>query len=87
MESNLNKILNLTLSNCTIDFYGFIKYSDDINYWTNNSWHIPALQNQAIGLSFLGNDFTLDGHNVGGMNGNGQVWYSYSKGVGNVFGR
>ncbi|CAD6572553.1 MAG: hypothetical protein TREMPRED_000571, partial [Tremellales sp. Tagirdzhanova-0007] len=84
---NLNKVLNLTLSNCTIDFYGFIKYSDDIYYWTNNSWHIPALQNQALALSFMGDNFVLDGHNVGGINGNGQVWYSYAKGVGNVFGR
>ena len=85
--SNINKVLNLTLSNCYVDLHGFLKYSDDIQYWIHNAWSIPALQNQSLGLSFLGNDFVLDGNNVGGVDGNGQVWYTYSRGVGNVPGR
>jgi len=84
---NMNKVLNLTLHNAQVDFYGFLKYSDDIEYWINNTWHIPALQNQAIGLSFIGNDFVLDGHGTGGLDGNGQVWYEYAEDMGNVDGR
>ncbi|CAD6587360.1 MAG: hypothetical protein TREMPRED_004728 [Tremellales sp. Tagirdzhanova-0007] len=84
---NIGKVLNLTLSNCYVDLHGFLKYSDDIEYWIHNVWTIPALQNQSLGLSFLGNDFVLDGNNVGGVDGNGQVWYTWSKGAGNVPGR
>ena len=86
-DSNMNKVLNLTLHNAQVDFYGFLKYSDDIDYWINNTWHIPALQDQAIGLSFIGNDFVLDGHGTGGLDGNGQVWYEYAEDMGNVDGR
>jgi galacturan 1,4-alpha-galacturonidase len=85
--SNMNKVLNLTLHNAQVDFFGFLKYSNDIEYWVNNTWHIPALQNQAIGLSFLGNDFVLDGHGTGGLDGNGQVWYEYAEDMGNIDGR
>ena len=83
----MHKVLNLTLHNAQIDFYGFLRYSDDIDYWINNVWHIPALQNQSIGLAFLGNDFVLDGHGTGGLDGNGQVWYEYGMDRGNVDGR
>lgn len=87
IDSNMNKVLNLTLNNAQVDFYGFLRYSDDIDYWINNVWRIAALQNQAIGLAFKGRDFVLDGHGTGGLDGNGQVWYEYGEDRGNVDGR
>jgi galacturan 1,4-alpha-galacturonidase len=86
-NSNMNKVLNLTLNNAQMDFFGFLKYSADIDYWINNTWHIPALQNQAIGLSLIGRDFVIDGHGTGGLDGNGQVWYEYAEDAGNIDGR
>lgn len=34
-----------------------------------------------------GNDFVIDGFDVGGVFGNGQTWYSWARGQGGVFGR
>ncbi|KAJ7029060.1 putative rhamnogalacturonase A [Mycena alexandri] len=56
------------------DLHGYLSFTPDIYYWIANS-HIT------------GRDFIVDGHGTGGVFGNGQVWYSWARGAGNLYGR
>jgi galacturan 1,4-alpha-galacturonidase len=50
------------------------KFSEDLEYWRNNSYHIE-FQNHAAGFVLTGDHIKIDGHGTGGINGNGQIWY------------
>jgi galacturan 1,4-alpha-galacturonidase len=50
------------------------KFSEDLEYWRNNSYHIE-FQNHAAGFVLTGDHIRIDGHGTGGINGNGQIWY------------
>ncbi|KAJ7934180.1 putative polygalacturonase [Mycena leptocephala] len=74
------------LENGSFDLHGYLSFTPDIDYWIANSYRFP-FQNQSIGWHITGNDFVVDGHGTGGVFGNGQVWYSWARGAGNLFGR
>lgn len=38
-------------------------------------------------MEFSGEDVTIDGHDTGMIDGQGQVWYDLALGVGGLFGR
>lgn len=57
-----------------------IQLSDNITYWRNNSYPI-AFQNHAAGFILTGNNITISGNGTGGINGNGDVWYTAEAGV------
>lgn len=55
------------------------QFVPDIQYWlnANNTYRVIFIQNQASWFVVTGHDFTIDAHNEGGINGNGQPWWSY----------
>nr|GAT49491.1 pectin lyase-like protein [Mycena chlorophos] len=58
----------------------------NISYWLNNSLPI-GYQNQSSAWFLGGNNISFNGHGHGTLNGNGQIWYDYTKGVSNIAGR
>ncbi|KAJ7779678.1 putative rhamnogalacturonase A [Mycena metata] len=68
------------------DLHGYLSFTPDIDYWIANSYRFP-FQNQSIAWHITGRDFVVDGHGTGGVFGNGQVWYSWARGAGNLYGR
>ncbi|KAF5019943.1 hypothetical protein F66182_8040 [Fusarium sp. NRRL 66182] len=72
--------LNPKVVDVTIDWRGTWLFSEDIDYWRNNNYHVE-FQNHAAGFVLSGDGITIDGHNTGGINGNGDVWYSAEAGT------
>ncbi|RYP50866.1 hypothetical protein DL768_003701 [Monosporascus sp. mg162] len=71
--------LHVTLKNVNIDWQGQWLFSPDTDYWRNNSYYI-AFQNHRAGFIISGENIHIDGHNEGGVDGNGDVWYDEDKG-------
>ncbi|KAH8929233.1 glycoside hydrolase family 28 protein [Atractiella rhizophila] len=82
----INQRMTWHLENATVDIYGTLEFSDDLDYWIHNSYRLP-FQNQSIAWHVTGNDFVIDGHGKGGIDGNGQAWYTWNRGASNKFGR
>lgn len=74
------------MEHARLDLHGYLSFTPDIDFWVANSYRFP-FQNQSVAWHITGTDYVVDGHDVGGIFGNGQVWYSWAKGVGNIFGR
>ncbi|KAF7323643.1 Pectin lyase-like protein [Mycena kentingensis (nom. inval.)] len=75
------------LNDATIDLKGTLLWSaSNISYWLNNS--IPVgYQNQTSAWRLGGTNLRFDGHGYGTLDGNGQIWYDFTKGVSNLAGR
>lgn len=58
------------------------QWSTDIPYWLENSLEV-GFQNHSTAFVFGGNNVTLDGHDQGVLDGNGDVWYRWIKTVPN----
>ncbi|KAI4595793.1 hypothetical protein KJ359_006430 [Pestalotiopsis sp. 9143b] len=54
-------------------------FSDNITYWRNNSYHI-SFQNHWAGFVLTGDNITIHGNGTGGVDGNGDVWYTEEAG-------
>ncbi|KAF3014185.1 hypothetical protein E8E14_004772 [Neopestalotiopsis sp. 37M] len=54
-------------------------FSDNITYWRNNSYHI-YFQNHWAGFVLTGDHITINGNGTGGVDGNGDVWYTEEAG-------
>lgn len=74
------------LVDAVLDTHGFLTFSSDIDYWIDNAIRLP-FQNQSLAWVITGNRYVLDGNNVGGIDGNGQAWYSRAKDESNMWGR
>ncbi|KIJ58827.1 glycoside hydrolase family 28 protein [Hydnomerulius pinastri MD-312] len=76
------------LSNKVFNVYGTLLFSDDLAYWINNSWvtDFDTLQTAWIAT---GDNWVMSGggFNQGGIDGNGQAWYTRAQGYGNQPGR
>jgi len=50
-----------------------------VQYWlnANNTYRVVFVQDQASWFVITGNSFVIDAHNTGGINGNGQTWWSF----------
>ncbi|KAJ7150942.1 glycoside hydrolase family 28 protein [Mycena crocata] len=84
----IEKVMNTTgLNDVQIDLRGTLLWSaDNISYWLNNS--LPTgYQNQSSAWFLGGNKIVFDGHGFGTFDGNGQIWYDFTKGVSNLAGR
>lgn len=67
--------LDLTFLNAIdFDIQGTIKFTNDINYWTANSFKFKY-QNATVFWQFGGSDVNIYGSGVGTIDGSGQVWY------------
>ncbi|KAF7591475.1 hypothetical protein BBP40_001521 [Aspergillus hancockii] len=83
----INQRMTTHLENSTLELGGTLLFSDDIGYWVKNSYRID-FQNQSTAWRVTGHDYVVDGGPVtGGIDGNGQLWYSWAQGGSNVFGR
>jgi len=71
--------LNPVMYDVTIDWHGTWVFSDDLAYWRNNSYPI-AFQNHAAGFVITGDRIHIDGHGTGGIDGNGNAWYTAEAG-------
>lgn len=71
------------LDDVQIEHYGHFQWSTDIDYWLSVSMPI-GFQNQSTVWYFGGNNIHWDGHGIGTLDGNGQVWYDWAKNQGNL---
>ncbi|KAI1124638.1 putative extracellular exo-polygalacturonase [Nemania abortiva] len=62
-----------------IQWDGKWTFSDNITYWRNNTYHI-AFQNHWAGFVLTGKGITIDGGGTGGVDGNGDTWYTAEAG-------
>ncbi|KAJ9255006.1 CAZyme family GH28 [Paecilomyces variotii] len=84
---SIQQVLQLhNLSNVHIDLRSTLLYSTDVRYWIQHGSYYP-FQNISIALELSGDHITVDGHNTGVIDGQGQVWYDLALGVGGLFGR
>ncbi|KAL4913088.1 pectin lyase fold/virulence factor [Aspergillus aurantiobrunneus] len=72
--------LNPHVEDVTIDWRGTWLFSDNLTYWRENSYPI-AFQNHAAGFVLSGSGIRINGHGMGSINGNGQVWYTDEAGT------
>jgi galacturan 1,4-alpha-galacturonidase len=80
---HVNTVMNTTgLENVDIDLHGTLLWSTNITYWLNASLFF-GYQNQSSAWWLGGSNIRFNGHGCGTLNGNGQVWYDFVKGVSN----
>ncbi|KAJ6572100.1 pectin lyase-like protein [Mycena capillaripes] len=84
----IEKVMNTTgLNDVEIDLHGTLLWSAaNISYWLNNSLPL-GFQNQSSAWFLGGNNIVFNGHGYGTFDGNGQIWYDFTKGVSNLAGR
>ncbi|KAH8169403.1 glycosyl hydrolases family 28 domain-containing protein [Sarocladium implicatum] len=81
---NIRSFMDTTgLENVEVHHFGRFLWSPDIDYWLSASQPI-GFQNQSTVWYFGGDHITYDGHNVGTFDGNGQNWYDWAEGKGNL---
>lgn len=73
----------LDLDQVRIVLLGRLLWSADVEYWRSVSMPV-GFQNQSTVWYFGGNGVEWDGHGVGTLDGNGQVWYDWAKSQGNL---
>lgn len=66
--------LNPVLHDVTIEWRGTWLFSDDLDYWRNNSYPV-AFQNHQAGFVLSGERIHLNGYGTGKINGSGNSWY------------
>ncbi|UNI17943.1 hypothetical protein JDV02_004248 [Purpureocillium takamizusanense] len=71
------------LENVEIHQLGRLVWTPDVKYWLAQSMPVN-FQNQSTVWYFGGDNVTWDGYNVGTLDGNGQVWYDWAQGRGNL---
>lgn len=71
------------LRNVEVHHFGRFLWSPDIEYWLSVSMPI-GFQNQSTVWFFGGDNILYDGHGVGTLDGNGQNWYDWAEGKGNL---
>ncbi|KAK1148086.1 hypothetical protein N8T08_010723 [Aspergillus melleus] len=83
----INQRLTTHLEHSTLAIHGTLLFSDDLTYWVNNSYRVD-FQNQSSAWRITGHNYEVNGGpSMGGIDGNGQLWYTWAKGGSNVFGR
>ncbi|KAI5122794.1 hypothetical protein M0805_000138 [Coniferiporia weirii] len=76
---NITKKMTWNLENSQVDLHGVLNFVPDIQYWLEDSstYRVVFIQDQASWFVVTGNDFVIDAHNEGGIEGNGQPWWEY----------
>ncbi|KAL4900091.1 hypothetical protein BDW74DRAFT_188660 [Aspergillus multicolor] len=72
--------LNPHVTDIEVEWRGTWLFSDNLTYWRANSYPI-TFQNHAAGFILSGSGITINGHGSGGINGNGEVWYTNEAGT------
>ncbi|KAA1471993.1 pectin lyase-like protein [Dentipellis sp. KUC8613] len=78
-EFNITSKMTWDLVDSQVDLHGYLSFQPDIKYWlnANNTYRVIFIQSQASWFVITGRDFLIDAHNEGGINGNGQPWWTY----------
>ncbi|CAL1709758.1 unnamed protein product [Somion occarium] len=78
-QYNITRKMTWSLTESKVDLHGYLNFKPDVEYWlnANNTYRVVFIQSQASWFVITGNDFTIDAHNTGGINGNGQTWWSF----------
>ncbi|TDL17667.1 pectin lyase-like protein [Rickenella mellea] len=76
---NITKKMTWNLANSQVDLFGTLSFNPDITYWLNasNTYRVIFIQSQASWFVLSGKNFTVNAHNTGGINGNGQPWWNF----------
>ncbi|KAG7451524.1 pectin lyase-like protein [Guyanagaster necrorhizus] len=76
---NITRKMTWDLHSSKVDLYGYLNFQPDIEYWLDaeNTYRVVFIQSQASWFVVTGSDFTIDAHNEGGIQGNGQPWWEY----------
>ncbi|KAH9474648.1 Putative galacturan 1,4-alpha-galacturonidase A [Psilocybe cubensis] len=76
---NITRKMTWNLVSSKVDLKGFLSFPPDIQFWldANNTYRVVFIQNQASWFVVTGSDFEIDAHNTGGIQGNGQPWWSF----------
>ncbi|KAL6865861.1 hypothetical protein ACO1O0_001960 [Amphichorda felina] len=83
-EYHMNSNITTTdLDDVQLHLFGRLLWSTDIDYWLSVSMPV-GFQNQSTVWYFGGDGVTWDGHGDGVLDGNGQVWYDWARGQGNL---
>ncbi|KAI9155032.1 Alpha-L-rhamnosidase rgxB [Paramyrothecium foliicola] len=81
---NINSTMTtMNLDNVIIHQYGRLLWTPEIEWWRSQSMPIN-FQNQSTVWYFGGDGVVWDGHGFGTLDGNGQVWYDWAHGRGNL---
>ncbi|EJD43320.1 exo-rhamnogalacturonase B [Auricularia subglabra TFB-10046 SS5] len=77
-------LMNTTaMDDVVIHQFGKFLWTPDIDYWLSVSEEV-GFQNQSSVWFFGGDRVTWDGHGDATLDGNGQVWYNWARGRGNL---
>ncbi|KAJ7481884.1 pectin lyase fold/virulence factor [Mycena latifolia] len=76
---NITRKMTWDLVDAKVDLHGFLSFVPDIDFWldANNTYRVVFIQSQASWFVITGRDFEVDGHNTGGIQGNGQPWWNF----------
>ncbi|KAF8878075.1 pectin lyase-like protein [Infundibulicybe gibba] len=76
---NITRKMTWDLVSSKVDLKGFLSFQPDIQFWLNpnNTYRVVFIQSQASWFVVTGSDFEIDAHNTGGIEGNGQPWWSF----------
>ncbi|KAG6901695.1 hypothetical protein C0995_009025 [Termitomyces sp. Mi166 len=76
---NITRKMIWDLKSSTVDLKGYLNFNPDIQFWLNasNTFRVVFIQSQASWFVVTGSDFMIDAHNTGGIQGNGQPWWTF----------
>ncbi|KAF9521778.1 pectin lyase fold/virulence factor [Crepidotus variabilis] len=79
---NITRKMKWDLLSSKVDLKGYLNFPPNIDYWLNpnNTYRAIIIQSQASWFVVTGRDFVIDAHNTGGIQGNGQKWWSFYAG-------
>ncbi|KAI0656169.1 pectin lyase-like protein [Cubamyces menziesii] len=78
-QYNITRKMTWDLVSSRVDMHGYLNFKPDPEYWlnANNTYRVIFIQDQASWFVITGHDFIVDAHASGGINGNGQTWWSF----------
>ncbi|PPR03372.1 hypothetical protein CVT24_012497 [Panaeolus cyanescens] len=76
---NITRKMTWNLVSSKVELHGYLSFKPDIQYWLDaaNTYRVVFIQSQASWFVVTGSDFEIDAFNTGGIQGNGQPWWSY----------
>ncbi|KAJ7056699.1 pectin lyase-like protein [Mycena amicta] len=76
---NITRKMTWDLVDAQVDLFGSLSFIPDIDFWLNpnNTYRVVFIQSQASWFVLTGHDFTVDAHSTGGIQGNGQPWWTH----------
>ncbi|KAJ7177653.1 pectin lyase fold/virulence factor, partial [Mycena filopes] len=78
-EFNITRKMTWDLVDAKVDLHGLLSFVPDIQFWlnANNTYRVVFIQSQASWFVITGQDFEVDAHGTGGIQGNGQPWWNF----------